>query len=153
MVKEGPPPNGVELKPFPESLVTSEVRFNPCLYSYCRTTMNFFSQGTFEYVFVDLERKRIPQQSPRESLHLQKIFDFVLTPFHGRRFHCEFSLHNSQELIIPAVCITAHRRWHGHNRITIMSQTQVRGNIACGNLHGISCRVHAFSLLEIHLMS
>ena len=24
-------------------------------------------QGTYEYVFVELERKRIPQQSPRES--------------------------------------------------------------------------------------
>mmetsp|Transcript_44677 Transcript_44677/g.89700 ORF Transcript_44677/g.89700 Transcript_44677/m.89700 type:complete len:186 (-) Transcript_44677:159-716(-) len=45
MVSDAPPPDNVELKPFPESLVTSE--------------------GTYEHIFVELERKRIPQQSPR----------------------------------------------------------------------------------------
>jgi len=46
MVSEAPPPaDDTELKPFPESLVTSE--------------------GTYEHIFVELERKRIPQQSPR----------------------------------------------------------------------------------------
>ena len=45
MVSEGPPPNGTELKPFPESLVTNE--------------------GTYEHIFVGLDRRRIPQQSPR----------------------------------------------------------------------------------------
>ncbi len=46
LVSDKPPPEGVELKPFPDSLVTSE--------------------GTYEHIFVELERKRIPQQSPRK---------------------------------------------------------------------------------------
>ncbi|EKX55247.1 hypothetical protein GUITHDRAFT_149737 [Guillardia theta CCMP2712] len=45
LVSDGPPPEGTVLKPFPESLVTSE--------------------GTYEHIVVELQRKRIPQQSPR----------------------------------------------------------------------------------------
>eukprot|EP00286_Rhodomonas_abbreviata_P001641 CAMPEP_0181289156 /NCGR_PEP_ID=MMETSP1101-20121128/731_1 /TAXON_ID=46948 /ORGANISM="Rhodomonas abbreviata, Strain Caron Lab Isolate" /LENGTH=272 /DNA_ID=CAMNT_0023393357 /DNA_START=230 /DNA_END=1050 /DNA_ORIENTATION=+ len=43
MVSDAPPAEPMDLKPFPESLVTSE--------------------GTYEHIFVELERKRIPQQA------------------------------------------------------------------------------------------